>query len=187
MPSVTLHRQGVQPVEAHEVVEAVAALLAADDALCAHLGAGDVATGRARIHAHEVSLRDASGAEASGAPLWLLVREMGQIGARGSEDRPSGLVTVRLQVQVNAAPPSEGGPASPVSAIGYAHTLAWAALQGAQVDVTRGAGRAVSTGQITRTDLPSPTRRDTGADGSGGSGRFYSSAYWSAPMRPAAP
>ena len=180
MPSAALRIQGVQPVETHEVVDALHARLSADEQLVDHMGNGDAAAGARRLHAHLVPLRDSEGAESDGSPVWALLREMGTVGASGAADRPSGLVTVRVQLQVSVDPDQMPG-ARVVDVLSFAHVLAWRALQGGLVDVTDGGGRFATTGQITRDRLPSPTRLDPQT------GRLYSSATFAAPVRPLAP
>lgn len=177
MPSAALLRQGVQPVETHEVVEAVAAVLAGYAPFLAHLGAGDGATGAKRLHAVALPLRDADGEEAAAAPAWCLVREQAEVGPGGPPERPSGLVSVRIQVQVNLDPAAAP---DPHEVLATAHTLALRALQGRLLDVTVGGGRFASTAPVTRTDRPSPPRLDKDR-------RSYSSAYYQAAVRPLAP
>ena len=177
MPSAALRLRGVQPVESHEVVEALAEQLRGDEPFVHHIGGGSATVGATRLHAHLVPLRATDGAEADAAPVWALLREMGTVGARSTTERPSGLVTVSLQLQISLDPDQLPGHVRPFDVLSYGHVLAWRALQGGLLDVTDGSGRFQSTAQVTRTERPSPARLDD-------AGRLYSSAYFSASVRP---
>ena len=171
MPSAALRLRGVQPVESHEVVEAVQRALAASDAFRDHLRPAGA------LYAHRLPLRAPDGTEAEAGALWAVLREMGQVGGRSAPESVSGLATVRLQLQVSVDPDATD---EPDGVLGYAHVLAWRALQGLLMDVADGSGRFQSTAQVTRTERPSPARLDD-------AGRLYSSAYFAASVRPVAP
>ena len=180
MPSAALRLQGVQPVEPHEVVEALADRLRGSDRLSAIVGLGDATAAPGRVHAHNLPLRaDGGDSEAASAPVWVLVAEFGDGRPGGGAENPPGLTGLTVQVQVNLDP-RHPDVRDPYATVGQAHVRAWEALQGALLDVARGRGRFVSTAQVSRTKRPSPARYDR-------DGRLYSSAYYVASVRPVSP
>lgn len=179
-PTLPPKARGVQPVEPHEVVEAVHAALSADDALCRYLGGGDASVGRSRLHAHRLPLYDASGAESASAPMLCLVRQRQALDGAQKRRTVTGARPVEVHVRTEADPDAVSSADARVS---YAQVLAYDVLEDLPLDVTRGSGRFASVEPIHRTGEPDAPALDPrkGADG-----RLYASSVFTAHVHPAA-
>lgn len=172
--------RGVQPVEPHEVVEAVAAALAADAGFAAYLGGGDADLGRERLHVHRLPLRGEDGREAAGAAMFCLVKERAALD--GVRRRPSVTgrraveVHVRVEADPDAVPQADGR-------VSYAHVLAYGVLEGLALDVTRGSGRFASVEPVRQTGEPGAPAQDSRPESDG---RLYASALYTAHVAPLA-
>lgn len=173
-PHLSPKAAGIAPVETHEVVEAVAALLRAHGPFVAHLRpAGS-------LHVHRLPLNGADGgAESEGAPLWALLRETKPVGASTPRNGVAGLAMVRMQLQLNLDARHRSAAASPDRVLSYGHVLAYDALQEQPLSVAEGSGAALSAYSVRQTGRPSPAMED-------GRGRLYSSAYYSVTVYPTA-